>query len=215
MESQMKETEYTLNKIRRATITTNNTSENNINNNSNLLYENKEENIVRPINVNEKLIVNNKGVLVYESADEKLDEWDLNVKTPMGTIEDDNDNHDGNESDIDIESEGDPITTSNSTKELKKHLKHLTKTEKKLKMEVAKKLKQEAKHKNNWCHCFWGSKPKQNDNEKEGNTGKLIEEYLKMQLRKDMIKDKYQRKKEKDRAKALKKRKNNDKKNIK
>eukprot|EP01083_Nonionella_stella_P109440 319136_1 len=163
MENKMKETECALNEIRRVT------------------GSGSELTVVAQAN----------SPMVYESADEKLDEWDLDVSTR------------GDSAKI-TPKHRQQTNGKTSSKQMRKHLKSLSKNEKKLKSDLVGQLKQEAKAKNAWCQCFWQKPPIKED--VGTTTSKLIEEYLKMQLRKDLVKDKYQKKKEKDRLKALKKR---------
>eukprot|EP01084_Bolivina_argentea_P138061 243151_1 len=177
----------------------------------------------------DKLVLQNYGsTLIYESADEKLSEYDLDVtngstqnsevltnttNSKLGVKE----NHitagysgknyrskSPSRSPAMSADDGSSVTKSKSRSKsdanfrLRQHLKN----EKKLKKDLNNKIKEESKKNNSWCLCF-GQKPKHD----EGITSDLIEQYLKMQVRKELMKDKVARKKEKERTKALKKKK--------
>merc|ERR1712228_276287 len=121
----------------------------------------------------------NKSALIYESADEKLDEWDLDIISPrVSAIKC-------------FENNGD-------TKQLKQDLKELSQNENKLKKDLSAKLKEDALSTCGWFTCFF--RPKANIID---TTSDLIEEYLKMQTQKTMTNKKYKRKVEKERAKAV------------
>jgi len=174
--------------------------------------------------------VGGSSALTYESADEKLSEWDLDVSV-MGSLSDTSKGSEGvlgtvtghcEPSTIQKGASFQRVKCSNGTiskrstgsetlgldtstrKELKEHLRSLSKNEKKLKRDLELKLKEEAVVSSGWCKCFWlGSTPKK---EEGAVSGQLMEQYLRMQVRKELVKDRYQRKKEKNRAKILRKR---------
>jgi len=260
MESKMKETESALNALRRNPSISNQGSNNPFVNNqvrhslqlmaTNSLQPitsnhstpttdlNKSTLSMTNVNSNKKddkrnnlEVVNDlSSTLIYESADEKLSEWDLDVSTGRDsenltneTIVTNVSNKKLNLKKKSIKSKNksnrkyntiddkeasssppvDDIDTFKNAKQLRQHLQTLSKNEKRLKRDLAEKLKADARSalSTGWCQC-WFTKPKKDQNV----ASQLIEEYLKMKVRKELVKDKYQRKKEKTRAKALKKR---------
>jgi len=157
--------------------------------------------------------VGGSSALIYESADEKLSEWDLDVSV-MGSHSDASKASEGalgtvtvpqrNGSWKESKSSKRTSTTSKASKELRQHLRTLSRSEKRLKRDLDRKLKEEAttKSTSGWCRCFWAGAPTE-----EGSvSGQLMEQYLRMQVRRELVKDRYQRKKERNRAKILKKR---------
>merc|ERR1719189_2376456 len=94
-----------------------------------------------------------------------------------------------------------------STKELKLQLKSLSENEQRLKRDLDSKLKEEAMASSGWCQCFWPMTRAEPAQKSAGLMSKqLMEQYLKMKVRKELVKDRYQRKKERKRAKILRKR---------
>jgi len=157
--------------------------------------------------------VGGSSALIYESADEKLSEWDLDVSV-MGSHSDASKASEGALGTVTVpqrngswkvsKSSKRTSTTSKASKELRQHLRTLSRSEKRLKRDLDRKLKEEAttKSTSGWCRCFWAGAPTE-----EGSvSGQLMEQYLRMQVRRELVKDRYQRKKERNRAKILKKR---------
>ena len=191
----------------------------------------KEDNKKNNNNNNNLEVVNDaSSTLIYESADEKLSEWDLDVSTGRDSevlTNETNITNVSNKKKVNLSKKKlsksnrnkkydtiddkensssppvDDIDTFKNAKQLRQHLQTLSKNEKRLKRDLAEKLKADARSalSTGWCQC-WFTKPKKDQNV----ASQLIEEYLKMKVRKELVKDKYQRKKEKTRAKALKKR---------
>jgi len=222
MESKMKETESTLNKIQNLQLMRKNSlqpidNESGIDSDIDIDIDDVDVDIEGNSNNSLLLKVTDTAstTLQYESADEKLSEYDLDVST--GRDSEVNQSNPSNRPNLSnqikrilsptstIQSTVDDVGKIKNSKQLRKHLKSLSKNEKQLKHNLSEKLKQEARNKSVWCQCFWAQKsPK--DKFENNNTAQLIDEYLKMQVRRELVKDKYQRKKEKNRAKILKKR---------
>mmetsp|Transcript_29414 Transcript_29414/g.46710 ORF Transcript_29414/g.46710 Transcript_29414/m.46710 type:complete len:1007 (+) Transcript_29414:22-3042(+) len=189
--------------------------------------------------------------LDYESADEKLSEWDLDVSTAMdlevvsnhSSHDDPNENpriRDLKQTETNVDDmRPDKISVSASppsimmaeeeehegeqpekagtmdssvssmdlnAKQMRQHLQSMSRNEKKLKNELAEKLKQDATTATGWCQCFWKKPPKEDE---DGGATRLIEEYLRMQVKKRFVKDRYHKKKQQGRAKNVRKRTSN------
>jgi len=139
------------------------------------------------------------SALIYESADEKLSEWDLTVSAGA-TLSDTASK--GRAPRKSRPSKPDKLDTAKTTKGLRQHLKSLSQSEKKLRRDLESRLKTEAVSGSGWCRCFWQSPRK-----KEGPlAGQLLEQYLTMRVRRELARDRYQRKRERDRARILKQR---------
>jgi len=174
--------------------------------------------------------VGGSSALVYESADEKLSEWDLDLSL-MGSFSDTSKLSEGvmetkrtssippeksrkrtksgkssKRSSMTLKSEtlGQAQETLTTSKELKQHLKALRKNEKTLKRDLEMKLKEEAAMNSGWCQCFWLGTGSGAQQEKEGlGSGQLMEQYLKMKVRKELVRDRYRRKKKRGKRRAM------------
>merc|ERR1719249_196662 len=94
--------------------------------------------------------------------------------------------------------------TLTTSKELKQHLKALRKNGKTLKRDLEMKLKKEAAMNSGWCQCFWLGTGSGAQQEKEGlGSGQLMEQYLKVKVRKELVRDRYRRKKKRGKRRAM------------
>jgi len=143
------------------------------------------------------------SMLEYESADEKLSEWDMNVS--VAAKESRESQGDDNDSDSDHADEGFESGMETGTPaQLRQHLKTLSASEKRLSASIRSTMREESGAQGAWCwmrQCF-GQKPQQ-----EGPLPGLLEQYMQTQVRRELIKHKYRRQRQRKRARTLKQRK--------